>query len=44
METGSVSFKNNKQVEHMNIQKDKQMVKAIMKTKTEAFPNYEQEY
>lgn len=28
----------------MNIQKDKQIVKGIMKTKKEAFPNFEKDY
>ena len=28
----------------MNIQKDKDTVKAIMKTKKEVFPNFEKDY
>ena len=44
MQTGAVSYRDNKKVLYMNIQKDKQIVKTIMKTKKEVFPNFEKDY
>ena len=41
METGSVTFHKNSAVAHLTIEKDKEIVKAIMKTKREEFPNLE---
>jgi predicted ribosome quality control (RQC) complex YloA/Tae2 family protein len=39
MEVGAVTFHNNKQVRTIKIDKDKEIVKRIMKTKVERFPN-----
>ena len=44
METGSVSFKSSKQVKTFHIEKDKEIVKLIMKTKQERFPEFEKDY
>jgi hypothetical protein len=44
METGSVSFKNSKLVKLIHIDKDKDTVKAIIKTKDERFPEFEKDY
>ena len=41
METGSVTFHNSQLVERISINKDKDIVKRIMKTKTEDHPNLE---
>ena len=41
METGAVSFYNSKDVVRIAIQKDKEVVKRIMKTKREEYPNLE---
>ena len=39
MEVGAVTFHNNKDVENILIEKDKEIIKRIMKTKTESNPN-----
>ena len=40
MDTGSVSFHNSKLRRYMkNVEKDREMIKAIMKTKREEHPN-----
>lgn len=44
METGSVSFKNSKLVKLIHIDKDKEIVKTIIKTKEERFPEFEKDY
>ena len=44
METGSVSFKQPKLVKLIHIDKDKEIVKLIIKTKQERFPEFEKEY
>ena len=44
MAVGAVSYKSNKKVKTINIEKDKTIVNALMKTKREENPNYEQEY
>ena len=44
METGAVSYKNNKLVVKLFCEKDKDIVRATMKTKTEEFPDFEKEY
>ena len=44
METGSVSFKNSKLVKLIHIDKDKEIVKSIIKTKDERFPEFEKDY
>ena len=41
METGSVTFHNSKMVSRIAINKDKDMIKRCMKTKTEDHPNLE---
>ena len=41
METGSVTFHKSNMVERIAINKDKEIVKRIMKTKTEDHPNLE---
>ena len=43
METGSVTFHNSKQVSRIAINKDKEVIKRIMKTKTESYPNLEEQ-
>ena len=43
METGSVSFHNPSEVKRIAINKDKDIVKRIMKTKREEHPNFELE-
>jgi hypothetical protein len=43
MEVGAVTFFDSKQVRRVQINKDKEIVKRIMKTKKEAFPNFEQD-
>ena len=44
MSVGSVSYKSNKQVKNINIEKDKDIVRKLIKTKREETPNYEAEY
>ena len=44
MQTGSVSYKNGKLVNKCVIEKNKDSVKALMKTKTERFPDFLKEY
>ena len=44
METGSVSFKNSKLVKLIHIDKDKDIVKSILKSKEERFPDFEKDY
>ena len=44
MQTGAVSYKTHKKVRHYNVDKDKDIVRAIMKTKYEAFPDFEKDY
>ena len=44
MQTGAVSYKNNKLVKKCYTEKNKDMVRVIMKTKTEAFPDFEKDY
>ena len=44
METGSVSFKNSKLVKLIHIDKDKEIVKSIIKSKEERFPDFEKDY
>ena len=39
METGAVSFKNNKLITNLHVEKDKDILKVILKTKTEAQPD-----
>ena len=41
METGAVSFHNPSNVKRISINKDKETIKRIMKTKTEDHPNFE---
>ena len=41
METGAVTFHNQQMVKHITIHKDKEMIKRVMKTKTEDHPNLE---
>ena len=43
METGAVTFHNSKLVQRISIVKDKEMIKRLMKTKSEAYPNLELE-
>ena len=43
METGAVTFHNQSIVKRISINKDKEMIKRIMKTKTEAYPNLEEQ-
>ena len=43
MEVGAVSFHNSKMVNRISINKDKDIIKRIMKTKAEANPNFELE-
>ena len=44
MEVGAVSYKNNKRVRHMFAEKNKDLVKEIMKSKCEVHPNFQQEH
>jgi predicted ribosome quality control (RQC) complex YloA/Tae2 family protein len=44
MEVGAVTFHKSKLVKTIQIEKDKDIVKRIMKTKTEEFPNLEMQY
>ena len=44
MQVGAVSYHSTKEVQRMSIDKDKEIVKKIMKTKTESFPDLEKEY
>ena len=44
MQTGAVSYKNHKLVMKCFVEKNKDMVKATMKTKTEASPDFEADY
>ena len=39
-----MTYHNTKEVQRISIDKDKEIVKKIMKTKTESFPNFELEY
>ena len=41
METGAVTFHNHQMVQHITINKDKDIIKRVMKTKTEDHPNLE---
>ena len=41
METGSVTFHNQRLVNRISINKDKEIIKRVMKTKTEDYPNLE---
>ena len=44
MEVGAVSYKNNKIVKHMFVEKNKELVKETLKSKREVFPNFQQEH
>ena len=44
MEEGSVSFKNNKLVEKVFVELDKNILKATLKSKTEGFPDFQQDH
>ena len=44
MQTGAVSYKDPKAVNKCLVEKERDIVKAIMKTKSERFPNFEKEY
>ena len=44
MQVGAVSYHSTKEVQRISIDKDKEIVKKVMKTKTESFPNLELEY
>ena len=43
MEVGAVTFHDSRAVTRIAINKDKEMIKRIMKTKTESFPNLEEQ-
>eukprot|EP00347_Sterkiella_histriomuscorum_P021048 403335461 len=43
METGAVSFHNRKLVVNMEVEKDKEIIKRINKTKTESYPDFKKE-
>ena len=43
METGAVTFHNSQMVQRIAINKDKEIIKRIMKTKTEDYPNLEEQ-
>ena len=43
METGSVTFHRPSEVQRISIIKDKDIIKRIMKTKTESHPNLEEQ-
>ena len=40
MEVGAVSYKSNKIVKHMFVEKNKDLVKETMKSKREIYPNF----
>ena len=44
MQTGAVSYKNGKLVNKCVVEKNKDIVKALMKTKSERFPDFNKEY
>ena len=44
MQTGAVSYKNTKLVVKLICEKDKDIVRATMKTKTESFPDFAADY
>ena len=44
MQTGAVSYKNNKLVVKFYVDKDKDIIRATMKTKTEGTPDFEKDY
>ena len=44
MATGAVSYKQHKRVKHCNIEKDKEIVRALLKTKREEFPDFEKDH
>ena len=44
MQTGAVSYKNPKLVNKCHVEKNKDIVKAIMKTKEERFPDFQKDY
>ena len=39
MATGAVSFKNQKLIKNLHVEKDKDILKRIIKTKQEAYPD-----
>ena len=44
MQTGAVSYKSNKKVKLINIEKNKDIIRQVLKTKQERFPDFEKEY
>ena len=44
MDVGAVSYKNNKIVKHMFVEKNKDLVKETMKTKSEVYPNFQEDH
>ena len=44
MAVGAVSYKSNKKVKTISIEKDKTVINPLLKTKREENPNFEQEY
>ena len=44
MAVGQVSYKNNKLVVKLNIEKDKDIVRKLLKSKKEEFPNFEADH
>ena len=44
MQTGAVSYHDNKKVVKINVDKNKDIVRAVMKTKSEGFPDFEKDY
>ena len=44
MATGAVSFKNHKFVKFINIEKNKDIIRQVTKTKTEVNPDFAKDY
>jgi hypothetical protein len=44
MQTGAVSYHDSKKVVKLNCEKNKDIIRQVMKTKSEAFPDFEKDY
>ena len=44
METGAVSFKSHKKVNLIHVEKNKDIIRDIVKTKTQADPDFEKDH
>jgi chloramphenicol O-acetyltransferase len=44
MQTGAVSYHDSKKVVKTIVEKNRDIIRAVMKTKSEAFPDFEKDY